>query len=193
MDDRVRQIPILICLRYGVCQHIANRTAFNRLHRGDWGHNEDKGMISLEILEETYCQARQWKGCDWDTAFGPRRLNLCGLRSRHATVASKATRGDEAAAWHEAACWLDEVERDAMEACELGNRAIHAARSGEYAAAINWLHQAETIEQRYHLHGNFGLLRERMEQFATQHSVIAKGDAQLRRWFNGDVQVSVQL
>lgn len=130
-------------------------------------------MISRETLEETLSQATQWKGCDWVTEFGPRKLNLYGLRSRHALLASKATRGEEAVAWKEAARWLEGVERDAARASDIAHRALCAAKINRFAPAIEWLREAESLEQPHPLPQRYRLLRERLEQFANQQPVYA--------------------
>jgi hypothetical protein len=104
-----------------------------------------------QFLDSMMLASQQWSGCDWETEFGPRGLNLRGTRSRQALLVAKATRGDEAQQWKEAAKWLAKVESDAEAAREFASRAAQAAASGDLAAASRHLAEAACLESHYPL------------------------------------------
>lgn len=81
------------------------------------------------------CDQGKWTGCNWRTSFGPRELNLSGIRCRQARILANATSGDESKAWREAADWLDRVERDAAEAEADALCAVNFAAAGLFDEA----------------------------------------------------------
>ena len=103
----------------------------------------------------------KWKGCDWPTKFGSRKLNLCGLSSRQARIAANATRCEEAECWRAATEWLAAVESDAATARRQVMRAAVAERRGDLTAAERWLVAAAEIESRYRSGGEIQALLER--------------------------------
>lgn len=107
-------------------------------------------MFEITAMKDRLQAARLgWRGCDWPTSFGPRKLDLYRIRSRQATLASKATRGDESASWREAAAWLDKLERDAETAADWGTRALSAAEKQDFTTADQCLAEAERLEEAY--------------------------------------------
>ena len=107
-------------------------------------------MSHRETTKKLVQAARQnWQGCDWPTEFGPRRLKLFGIRARQAYLAAKATRGDEAATWDEAARWLSTVERDAARAAEFASKGVKAAERRDWSTANSYFERAAEIEAVY--------------------------------------------
>lgn len=102
-----------------------------------------------ELRQAAEAAKKAWTGCSWPTEFGSRQLNLAGLCSRQASLAAKATRGDEAACWREAAAWLAQMEMDAAEAAKRAELAVHAAAAGDLAKASQWFEQAARIAAPY--------------------------------------------
>ncbi|MCC9602174.1 hypothetical protein LOC67_16575 [Stieleria sp. JC731] len=90
-----------------------------------------------------------WTGCDWETEFGPLKLNLQGVRSRQAMLAASATRGQEAEQWKNAAIWLKDLEEDARRATELWHQATQAELDGRLDQALKLRCAAEAIERKY--------------------------------------------
>ena len=120
-------------------------------------------MFEIEALKLLLQRAQdQWRGCDWPTSFGPKQLNLCGIRSRQASLAAKATRGDEAACWSDAVAWLNTVERDAADAAELASRAFTEAERCSWTSAKDLVEKAEALEAKY---GQMHVYREVRESF----------------------------
>ena len=107
-------------------------------------------MTSLDVLQEALQSSTSaWKGCDWDTNFGPRRTNLRGLCSRQARLAAQATRGDESAYWREVCRFLENVEQDARAAAELAGQAVEIWRLGNFTEGLRRMEEAIAIEARY--------------------------------------------
>ena len=107
-------------------------------------------MTDLDRLRNEIESARSsWQGCVRPTEFGPRSINLCGLRSRQAILAFKATRGEESKCWEDAARWLIEVERAAETAAELACLAMNAANLGDFETAARLLDEAVVLETIY--------------------------------------------
>ena len=107
-------------------------------------------MIDLDRLRNEIENAQSlWRRCGRPTEFGPRSINLCGLRSRQAMLASKATRGEESKCWEDAARWLIDVERAAEMAAELACLAMHAANVGDVETAARLLDEAVVLETIY--------------------------------------------
>ncbi|TWU59163.1 hypothetical protein Poly51_19490 [Rubripirellula tenax] len=97
------------------------------------------------------------------TCFGPRKLNLEGIRSGQARLAANATRGDEATCWEAAVTWLSEVEKDAGQAAELADRAFAAAEQSRWVVTSALLRQAESLEAKYHQLDGYQQVREAFE------------------------------
>lgn len=91
----------------------------------------------------------KWAGCDWTTAYGPRRLDLAGIQARQARLIANATTGDESKAWNEAAQWLDDVEHDAATAETEALIALNLVDVGQLAEAEQHAFQACQLENRY--------------------------------------------
>ena len=107
-------------------------------------------MTSRDLLHAALQSAQAaWTGCDWDTEFGPNRINLRGLSSRQARLAAQATRGDESTQWREVIHYLDAVEQDARLAAELASDAVDFWSLGNTAEASRRLEQAIALESHY--------------------------------------------
>ena len=104
----------------------------------------------LETLKESVRLAQSsWTGCCWETAHGPRALNLRGIQARQAVLAAKATRGEESRCWNEAAQWLAVVENDAKIAAERAGQALLAAESGDFYTALERFNEAVALAEKY--------------------------------------------
>jgi hypothetical protein len=93
--------------------------------------------------------AGRWVGCDWDTDFGPRHLNLRGIRARQAALLAHALAGAEAQAWFEAEDWLQQVERDASDAEVAADQAFMFAASNDHSKAESAALRACEIAAKY--------------------------------------------
>jgi hypothetical protein len=102
-----------------------------------------------EVRQALQTAQSAWIGCDWDTDFGPGRINLRGLGSRHAWLAARATRGDESKNWREAYQFLDRVEQDAQTAATLASEAVDLWCLGNHREALALLEEAIDLEARY--------------------------------------------
>ncbi len=123
-------------------------------------------MIDLDRFRDAIGQAKlAWRGCGWPTEFGPQAINLCGLHSRQAILASKATRGEESKCWKDAAQWLAEVERAAERAAELGELALHAAEANEFGTVDKLLGEAVALESKYHAPTTYQHVRDLCRTF----------------------------
>lgn len=107
----------------------------------------------------------RWQGCDWPTSFGPKELDLGGIRSRQAKLAQKATRGEEAACWAAAVVWLSEVETDAAQAADLASQALAEAEKDCWVDASDLLQQAESLEAKYGQLDAYHLVREAFQRW----------------------------
>jgi hypothetical protein len=118
-----------------------------------------RGVVALNQLarlRESLEQAkRAWTGCHWSTEFGVRQINLRDLRGRQAIVAAKATRGEEAECWRDAAAWLFEVEGDAAQAARLGDLAFQAAERGDCSTATRLFAEAALMERVHRLDSQY--------------------------------------
>lgn len=106
-------------------------------------------MSSIEIQRAFQYGLGRWVGCDWDIAFGTQRLQLKGMKSRQARLLANATAGNESLAWHEAANWLENVERDAQQAESEAYCANELAKSGRLSDAEVHARKACELEQSY--------------------------------------------
>ncbi|MCA9140314.1 MAG: hypothetical protein KDB00_26265 [Planctomycetales bacterium] len=127
----------------------------------------------LESVCDSIRRARDsWRGCDWVTEFGPRRLNLCGLQSRQALLAAKATRGDESQCWKAAADWLILVEKDANHAGEIALGVIDMIHRGDVSAASRLLDRAVTLESKYPTAGHYRQCRSLFEGYSQDPATV---------------------
>ena len=123
-----------------------------------------QAITPLQVLKQALQAAQAaWTGCDWDTEFGPARVNLRGLCSRQAKLAAQATRGEESSHWREACQFLDTVEHDARMAADLASKAVDAWSLGNIAEAIRRLEAAIELEARYREPVAYPSLRELMQ------------------------------
>jgi hypothetical protein len=128
--------------------------AVNERHRGENGEFSVKLGLPCQAppdVEEVACYhdeaTGKWTGCDWPTAFGPRRLNLQGWTSDGAeTLALAAGVPEEREAWEQAADWLREIERRAKLAESEASQAVADARDGKWNEAAEHAFRAWAIE-----------------------------------------------
>lgn len=97
-----------------------------------------------DILQSARCR---WLGCQWRTAFGPRRLNLMNVRSQHARIIAEATPGEESTAWYEAYQYLLSVENDARLATTAACEAVELANAERYGEALAQIERAVSLER----------------------------------------------
>ena len=129
-------------------------------------------MVSLEMLREAIGQAKSaWRGCDWHTNFGPRAIDLRGLRSRQALLASKATRGEESSRWKDAAQWLAEVERAADQAAQLADSALNAVETREYRSAAGLLAEAISLASAFRVVQEYEYAKALCEKVASEQAI----------------------
>ncbi|KAA1259202.1 hypothetical protein LF1_17310 [Rubripirellula obstinata] len=114
-----------------------------------------------------------WQGCDWPTRFGPKKLDLQGIRSRQARLAQKATRGEEAACWAAAVVWLTEVEADAAQAADFASQALAESEKDCWVNASDLLQQAESLEAEYGQLNGYHQVREAFQRWFASHSSLA--------------------
>ena len=108
------------------------------------------GSPLVERLQRAFHAGQsQWVGCDWDTDFGPRRLNLRGLTSRQARLLANAMAGEESQTWHDASRWLTQVEADARIAETAARSAIAHALNNDWCDAERDAMKAIKIESSY--------------------------------------------
>ena len=131
----------------------------------------DKILVDREAMRQLIQSAHDhWQGCDWPTRFGPRQFDLAGIRSRQALLAAKATRGEEARVWSEAATWLAEVEGDAVRAAELARQALEEAEQEQWPVASELLQQAESLEAKYPQLDGYQHVREAFQRWFASKS-----------------------
>jgi hypothetical protein len=88
----------------------------------------------MEELRRVYQEATgTWKGCDWPTAYGPRRLNLQGWTASDAKATAQALQVED---WFRASDWLAGVERNAQLAEKKAAEALKAANEGRWRDAL---------------------------------------------------------
>ncbi|SMP73856.1 hypothetical protein SAMN06265222_11727 [Neorhodopirellula lusitana] len=133
----------------------------------------DQAQLNCEAMRQLIHAAQaHWQGCDWPTRFGPRNLDLAGIRSRQAKLAAKATRGEEATGWAEAVAWLAEVENDAAQAAGLAERAFCEAELAKWVAASDLLQQAESLEAKYGQLDGYQQVREAFQRWFASNSQL---------------------
>ena len=132
-----------------------------------------EAQLNSEAMRQLIQAAQtHWQGCDWPTRFGPKNLDLTGIRSRQAKLAAKATRGEEATCWATAVAWLSEVETDAAQAAELADRAFSEAEQYHWVAAHDLLQQAESLEAKYGQLDGYRHVREALQRWFASHSQL---------------------
>jgi hypothetical protein len=131
-------------------------------------------MFDIEAIKQLLQAAQHgWRGCDWHTSFGPKKLDLCGIRSRQARLVAKATRGDESQCWCEAVRWLTAVESDASDAAELAAYAIAKAQQNAWPEACELLRKAEGLESKYGQTSGYREVREAFDRFSASETTPA--------------------
>lgn len=106
--------------------------------------------MSNDSVKAVFEKNRQrWHGCHWDTAFGPLQLQLKGLTARQAQILANATAGEESLAWHQAARWLDHVERDAQLAESEAALAVQLALAQQFDQAMHHARRACELQREY--------------------------------------------
>ena len=105
--------------------------------------------LIVVLREATELAHEAWKGCDWETRFGSRGLNLQSIRSRQAVLAAKAMRGTEADCWHEASAWLSFIEGQARNAANHADEALRSAETGDWDRARLGFEEAAKIAGQY--------------------------------------------
>jgi hypothetical protein len=127
----------------------------------------------IDQVEAFFVEAEnRWVGCDWDTDFGPLKLDLNRLTAERATVLANATSGQESQAWNDAADWLAKVESDAAEAKLLATQAVAHCRKRMWQLALSTMEYACTIESAYHSELTWQPLRDLIASaIVTQKSI----------------------
>ncbi len=118
----------------------------------------------------------QWLGCDWQTAFGARRLDLNGMRSDQTRILSDATSGDESKAWEEATAWLEQVDQDALGAQAAASLAVTHFENQHFAKAIEQIDLAVALEAKYRKPVTWTVLRELLIAASAADSYETKTD-----------------
>jgi hypothetical protein len=112
-------------------------------------------------VASAYAQATGvWWGCNWKAEHGPRKLKICGLRSRHARLIAEATCGAESRAWLLASQYLAEVEADAKRAELAASEAMSLVSKGRWEEALNAVDEAVALESKYRISVTWKLLRD---------------------------------
>ena len=106
-----------------------------------------------------------WKGCDWDTFFGPLHLNLNRLTARQTRILADATSGEESNCWDEASHWLEGIERDAKAARNYASAATGLLTSN-VTAALERIENAYRLESKYREPNVWKSLRDLIYSFA---------------------------
>ena len=103
-----------------------------------------------EKLQQLYDDAmNRWVGCNWQTTFGPRQLNLNGVRAHQARLMSEATSGSESAAWLEATQFLESLENDARAARTASKKAVLLVESCHLPEALVEAQNAVSLESKH--------------------------------------------
>ena len=106
--------------------------------------------IIQRVTDGYVAAADAWRGCEWTTSFGPRRLDLRGLKARQTRLVAEATSGEEAEAWAAATRWLEMVEQRAREARSHAAAAVEHVARREWAQARMRMAQACALEAQFH-------------------------------------------
>ncbi len=110
----------------------------------------DSRHPARDSIMQTHALAiSQWWGCNWQTQYGPRKLNLLDMRSRQARLIAEATSGEEAKAWDAATTYLHEVESDAAAAEMAATDAISLVNREQWPAALAAIEKAVALETKY--------------------------------------------
>ena len=106
-------------------------------------------MDNTEVIAAFLRGFRKWTGCCWSMEFGPRKLNLGGVKSSQAALMVGATAGSERAEWCKATDWLKRVEDDARKAEEEAQHATNLAVLGHLREARQHALEACHLESQY--------------------------------------------
>ena len=98
------------------------------------------------LYSETFPATR----CEWDTQFGPPKLNLNGIASAQARLMARATCGAERLEWNAAAHWLEQLERELNDAHSQARQAALLAEDGNWQEAMLCIDHAVERDERYH-------------------------------------------
>lgn len=110
----------------------------------------DRPHPTLDTVAQVHARSMtQWWGCNWQTQFGPRKLNLHDVRSRQARLIANATSGDESSAWDAATEYLSDVENDAAAAEHAAAKAVSLVRRGQWHKALTTIDEAVALETKY--------------------------------------------
>lgn len=110
----------------------------------------DSRHSTRDSVVQTHALATgQWWGCNWQTQYGPRKLNLLDVWSRQARLIADATSGDESSAWEAATAYLRDVEFDAAAAERAAENAVSLVRRGQWRAALTAIEKAVALETKY--------------------------------------------
>lgn len=110
---------------------------------------DEPNEVDSELIELLVATCGRWAGCEWVTSYGPKKLNLHGLRSRQAWRLSDYTSDEESICWARAAEYLEQVERDAAEAEKAAKLAVSLLIHGCESQALEAIDSAVTIEAGY--------------------------------------------
>ncbi len=116
--------------------------------------------VTRQVISGYLAAAESWQGCDWTTSFGPRGLNLRGLKAKHTRLLVEATSGEESQAWAAATGWLEQVERDARDARSAASSAVDLFAKQQWDAALSCITEACELESQYHEQMVWGRLRD---------------------------------
>jgi len=112
-----------------------------------------------------------WRGCDWKTSFGPRKLNLQNLTARQTRFLAEATSGEEAICWEHASHWLEDIEKDAKAARKFAAAAIELLSSNP-TVALEHIENACRIEAKYREYIVWKPLRDLILSIHHHNSII---------------------
>ncbi len=124
--------------------------------------------VTRQVTNGYLAAAESWQGCDWTTSFGPRGLDLRGLKAKQTRLLAEATSGEESEAWAAATRWLEQVERDARDARSAASSAVELFAKQQWAAALARANAACALEAQYHEQLVWGPLRDLIAIVAEQ-------------------------
>lgn len=101
-----------------------------------------------KLIRAYMASADSWEGCVWTTSFGPRGLDLNGLKAAQARILAAATSGIESDDWSSASRWLEQLEWDALAAKAAAGSAVHVYFTDPQLAK-NEIQRACEIESKY--------------------------------------------
>ncbi len=128
----------------------------------------DNHEVTRQVTDGYLAAAESWQGCDWTTSFGPRGLDLRGLKAKQTRLLVEATSGEESDAWAAATRWLEQVEGDARNARSAASSAVERFAKQQWAAALARANAACELESQYHAQLVWGPLRDLIAAAAEQ-------------------------